>query len=134
MDQTALIVVIDDDQSVRESLPELIRECGYSSHAYPSAEEFLVSDTLGHVHCLILDVAMPGMTGTELQKELHRLQANVPIIFITAVQNEAVRASVLEMGAVACLLKPFGNQEILASIAYALQRTDSNRSAAARYL
>jgi len=122
MDQTATIIVVDDDQSVRESLPELIRECGYASRTYSSAEEYLASGDVEHTNCLILDVAMPGMTGRELQIELRKQQADVPIVFITAIQNEAIRALVIEEGAVACLLKPFGDEELFAAISSALQQ------------
>lgn len=122
MDQTVTIIVIDDDQSVRESLPELIRECGYASRTYSSAEEYLASGDVEHTSCLILDVAMPGMTGRELQIELRKQQADVPIVFITAIHNDAVRALVIEEGAVACLLKPFGDEELLAAISSALQQ------------
>jgi FixJ family two-component response regulator len=122
MDQTATIIVVDDDQSVRESLPELIRECGYASRTYSSAEEYLASGDVEHTNCLILDVAMPGMTGRELQIELGKRQADVPIIFITAIKNEAIRALVIEEGAVACLLKPFGDEELFAAISSALQQ------------
>jgi len=122
MDQTVTIIVIDDDQSVRESLPELIRECGYASRTYSSAEEYLASGDVEHTSCLILDVAMPGMTGRELQIELRKQQADVPIVFITAIHSDAVRALVIEEGAVACLLKPFGDEELLAAISSALQQ------------
>ncbi|RRA49275.1 response regulator transcription factor [Acidipila sp. EB88] len=120
MDQIATIIVVDDDQSVRESLPELIQECGYQSRSYASAEEYLSSaDVLG-TSCLILDMAMPRMSGWELQRMLRRVNFTPPIIFITATQNDAIRQAVIEEGAVACLMKPFHDRELLEAIGLAL--------------
>src|SRR3954463_3699904 len=103
----SLISVVDDDESVRESLPDLLREFGFDVQAFASAEEFLASKYLGETNSLILDVAMPGMTGPDLQRELKRRGQGIPIIFITAHGGEAARRRLLEQGAVACLLKPF---------------------------
>ena len=103
----SLVSVVDDDQSVRESLPRLVRTFGFAVDAFSSAEEFLSSGRASQTGCLILDIAMPGMSGPELHSELKRRQLEIPIIFITAVRDEAVRASMLEKGAVECLFKPF---------------------------
>jgi FixJ family two-component response regulator len=102
-----LVSVVDDDESVRESLPDLLRELGYSVRAFSSAEEFLASDCVGETRCLILDIAMPGMTGPELQQELTVRGQEISIIFITALADETVCTRVLEQGAVECLFKPF---------------------------
>jgi FixJ family two-component response regulator len=102
-----LVSVVDDDESVRESLPDLLRALGYCVRAFSSAEEFLASDCLGETRCLILDIAMPGMTGPDLQRELSVRGQEIPIIFITAQTDETVRARSLEQGAVECLFKPF---------------------------
>ena len=102
-----LVSVVDDDQSVRESLPDLLRQFGFAARAFPSAGEFLASDCIAQSECLILDIAMPGMSGPELQQELTRRGQRIPIIFITAHRDETVRARLLEGGAVACLFKPF---------------------------
>jgi FixJ family two-component response regulator len=102
-----LVSVVDDDESVRESLPRLVKAFGYVAYAFSSAEEFLASSRLSQTGCLILDVAMPGMSGLELQSELKRRQLEIPIIFITAQRDETVRTSMLERGAVECLYKPF---------------------------
>src|SRR2546426_7061378 len=67
-----LVAIIDDDESVRESLPDLLREFGYAARAFSSAEEFLASDCMGRTRCLILDIAMPGISGPDLQRELRR--------------------------------------------------------------
>ena len=102
-----VVSVVDDDESVRESLPDLLREFGFAVEAFASAEEVLASDHVGRVQCLILDVAMPGMSGPELQEELARRGHAIPIVFITAQQDESIRPRVLAAGAVACLFKPF---------------------------
>jgi FixJ family two-component response regulator len=115
-----LISVVDDDESVRESLPDLLREMGFTARAFSSAEEFLESGTVLRTGCLILDLAMPGMTGPELQRELKRRQIQTPIIFITANQDEAVRRDTIDQGAVACLLKPFTDTALLNALNAAL--------------
>jgi FixJ family two-component response regulator len=104
-----LVAVVDDDESVRESLPDLLGELGYAAETFSSAEEFLASDRIGLAKCLILDIALPGMSGPDLQKELAMGRQKVPIIFITAHGTEAVRAKLLRAGAVECLLKPFSD-------------------------
>jgi FixJ family two-component response regulator len=103
----SLVSVVDDDESVRESLPRLVKTFGFVVDAFSSAEEFLASGRASETGCLILDIAMPGMTGPELQNELKRRRLEIPIIFITAVKDETVRTSLLKKGAVECLFKPF---------------------------
>lgn len=112
--------VVDDDESVRESLPDLLKELGYPVRAFVSAAEFLASGALDQTRCLILDVAMPGMTGPELQGELLRQGRKVPIIFITAQGDDKIRSAVLAKGAVAYLLKPFTEAQLRAALASAL--------------
>jgi FixJ family two-component response regulator len=104
-----LVSVVDDDESVRESLPDLIKEFGFSVRAFSSAEEFLASDSLGNTRCLILDVAMPGMTGPELQLELVRRGQEIPIVYITAHTDDNIRPRLIKQGAVECLFKPFSD-------------------------
>ena len=116
-----LISVVDDDESVRESLPDLLRELGFSAQTFSSAEEFLASDYIARTRCLILDVAMPGMTGPDLQQELARRRREIPIIFITAHADETVRRRLLEGGAVECLSKPFGETALLEALNAALR-------------
>jgi FixJ family two-component response regulator len=116
-----LISVVDDDESVRESLPDLLREFGFAARAFTSAEEFLASDCLGRTRCLVLDVTMPGMTGPDLQQELVRRRQEIPVIFITAHADETVRPRLLERGAVACLLKPFSETALLEALNAALR-------------
>jgi FixJ family two-component response regulator len=105
----SLVSVVDDDESVRESLPDLLRELGFAAQAFSSAEEFLASDCLCQTRCLILDIAMPGMSGPDLQRELTLRRKAIPIVFITAHRDETVRPRLLEQGAVECLFKPFSD-------------------------
>jgi FixJ family two-component response regulator len=116
MGTSPLISVVDDDESVRESLPDLLREFGFAAEAFSSAEEFLASDFLAQTRCLVLDIAMPGMTGPDLQQELVRRRQEIPIVFITAHADEAVRSSMLERGAVECLFKPFTETALLEAL------------------
>lgn len=116
MSKRPLVSVVDDDQSVRESLPDLLREFGYAAKAFSSAEEFLASGYVEKTQCLIADIAMPGMSGPELQSELKRRDNRVPIIFITAHGLERVRAGLMEQGAVACLPKPFSDKALLEAL------------------
>jgi FixJ family two-component response regulator len=120
MAKRPLISVVDDDESVRESLPDLIREFGYEAHAFSSADEFLESDLVEQTNCLILDVAMPGRTGPELQRELTLRRQEIPIIFITAGRDDMVRPRLLARGAVECLFKPFGELDLLRALQTAL--------------
>ena len=110
------IAVIDDDESVRESLPDLLREFGYEAGGFSSAEEFLASDMLKQAECLVLDIAMPGMSGLDLQRELIRRGWKVPIVFITAHGDESVRLRIRVRGAVECLLKPFSDTALLEAL------------------
>ena len=118
-----LSVVVDDDESVRESLPDLLREFGFAARAFSSAEEFLSSGCLDETSCLILDIAMPSMSGPELQQELKHRGREIPIIFITGQKDDAVRARVLKQGASGFLLKPFSDSDLLAAIKTALHST-----------
>ncbi|GLS33527.1 Response regulator receiver domain-containing protein [Mesorhizobium albiziae] len=115
-----LVSVVDDDESVRESLPDLLRAFGFSAKAFASAEEFLASDIVGRTRCLILDVSMPGMTGPDLQRELERRGLPIPIVFITAHRDDTVRPRLLAQGAVECLFKPFSEAALQEAINIAL--------------
>jgi FixJ family two-component response regulator len=117
----SLVSVVDDDESVRESLPDLLREFGFAVQAFASAEEFLASDFVGQTRCLLLDIAMPGMSGPELQRELARRRQKIPIVFITAHGDENVRPLVLAQGAVECLFKPFSESALLDALTLALR-------------
>jgi len=116
-----LVSVVDDDESVRESLPDLLREFGYSARVFSSAEEFLASGCVGETRCLILDIAMPGMTGPDLQRQLTLRGQRIPIVFITAQTDETVRARLLEQGAAECLFKPFSDMALLEALTAAFR-------------
>ena len=94
-----LVCVVDDDESVRESLPDLLNELGFAPQAFSSAEAFLASDCVDETNCLILDFAMPGMSGPDLQRELKLRHQQIPIVFITARRDDTVRALMLQRGA-----------------------------------
>ncbi len=112
MTQRPLVSVVDDDESVRESLPDLLGELGFAVQAFASAREFLVSGSIDLTRCLILDVAMPGMSGPELHRELGHRGYAIPTIFITARADEKLRLELLRQGAMECLFKPFNDQAL----------------------
>jgi len=116
-----LVSVVDDDESVRESLPDLLRQFGYAVHVFSSAEEFLASDCISETRCLILDVAMPRMTGPELQRELTARGQDIPTVFITAYRDETIRPRLLAQGAVECLFKPFNEAALREALDAALR-------------
>jgi FixJ family two-component response regulator len=117
----SLVTIVDDDESVRESLPDLLREFGFAARAFSSAEEFLASDCVGQTRCLILDIAMPGMSGLDLQQELMSRRQEIPIVFITARVDETIRPRVLAQGAVECLSKPFTEKTLREALDSALR-------------
>jgi len=121
MDKRSLVSVVDDDESVRESLPDMLRELGFAVQAFHSGEDFLASGYIGQTKCLILDICMPGMSGPDVQRELRLRHQAIPIVFITAHRDDAVRSLVLEQGAVECLFKPFSETALLGAIQLALK-------------
>jgi len=121
MPRRSLVSVVDDDESVRESLPDLLRQFGFAAEAFSSAEEFLASDVVGETRCLLLDIAMPGMSGPDLQQELTRRRQAIPIVFITAYGEASVLPRLLARGAVQCLVKPFSEAALLDAVSTALK-------------
>jgi FixJ family two-component response regulator len=117
----SVITIVDDDQSVRESLPDLVKEFGFTVRAFSSAQEFLESDGVSKAECVILDIAMREMTGPELWTELKRRGIDIPIIFITARRDEALRSRLIKEGAVDCLFKPFADTALLNALNAALR-------------
>ena len=117
----ALISVVDDDESVRESLPDLLKEFGFEARTFSSAEDFLASESIAETKCLVLDVAMPGMSGPDLQRELTRREQSIPIVFITAHRDDTVRPRLIAAGAVDCLFKPFEPTDLLEALNAALR-------------
>jgi FixJ family two-component response regulator len=121
MNKPLLVSVVDDDESVRESLPDLLRELGYAARTFSSSEEFLASDGMLDTKCLILDIAMPGIGGLDLKRELDRRELKCPVIFITARRDEGLRSRLLEDGAVDCLFKPFSDTALQRALDLALK-------------
>jgi len=121
MPDSPLISVVDDDESVRESLSGLIRSVGFRVMVFASAEEFLSSNRLSDTNCLILDVRMPGMNGLELQRWLAASHSSIPVIFITAHGDEEARVRALNGSAIEYLLKPFSEEALLNAIDAALK-------------
>jgi FixJ family two-component response regulator len=116
-----LVSIVDDDESVRESLPDLLKVLGYSVQTFSSAEEFLASGYVRLTKCLILDVSMPGMSGPDLQLELARRRQQIPIVFITAHREETMRPRLVRQGAAECLFKPFSDIELRNALDAALR-------------
>lgn len=116
MNSRLLVSIVDDDESVRESLPDLLAELGFATQIFSSADEFLTAGVASRARCLILDIAMPGMSGPELQQELKRRNIGIPIIFITGSRDEATRSHLIEQGAVAYLIKPFSDTALLEAL------------------
>ena len=121
MTAAMLVSIVDDDESVRESLPDLLREFGFAVQSFASAEEFLASGQIDETRCLVLDIAMPGMSGPDLQRELTRRHQPLPIVFITANEDSSEYARALAAGAVSCLLKPFSETALLRAVTKAIQ-------------
>lgn len=122
MSLAPLLAIVDDDDSVRESLPPLLESYGFDVAAFAAADRFLASRHLGDVRCLLLDVAMPGMSGPELHAELIRQGREIPVVFITAHSDDETCEALLRGGAVACLLKPFSEETLLQAVRAALVR------------
>ena len=117
----SLVSVVDDDESVRESLPDLLRQFGFAAQAFSSGEAFLASDVVSETSCLLLDLAMPGMSGPDVQHELKRRRQEVPIVFITANGDETIRPRLMADGAVECLFKPFSETALFNALNTALR-------------
>ena len=117
-----LVTVVDDDESIRESLPALLGVLGYRTRVFASAEEFLASDCVAQTRCLILDVVLPGRSGPELQRELIRRGRPIPTIFVTALSGQSIPPDLLQYGAVDCLFKPFSEQDLREALDAALVR------------
>jgi FixJ family two-component response regulator len=125
MAKHSVVSVVDDDESVRESLPDLLRQLGFAVHSFSSAQAFLASDSVSETRCLVLDIAMPGMSGPELQQELIRRRQEIPIVFITGTGDQTIRPRVLATGAVECLFKPFSEASLLDALNAALRVTSA---------
>ncbi len=120
----SLISIVDDDQSVREATTSLLKSNGFRAEVFSSAEDFLASRYLDETKCLILDVQMPGMNGLELQRRLASENRSIPIIFISAHDNQEVRKQASRSGAIDFLPKPFSEEALLRAIRAALSETN----------
>lgn len=116
-----LVSVVDDDESIRESLPDLLAEFGFDTRTFSSANEFLTSVCVDTTNCLILDVNMPGMSGVDLHRELVNRGYRIPIVYITALRDDSIRSHLIQEGAVECLFKPFSDVALLDALRLILQ-------------
>ena len=123
-DSKFIVMIVDDDESVRKAARRLIKSYGFAVETFASAEDFLASGRLSETACLVLDVQMPGLNGLELQSRLIAGGNPVPIIFITAFSDESARAQALHAGALSYLVKPFEEADLLNAINLALQRQE----------
>ena len=120
MRETTIVSIVDDDESVRDSVSALVRSLGYTAHAYPSAEDFLNSAAAESADCLVADIQMPGMSGIELQQALLRKGSTLPIIFITAFPEDHIKQKALAAGALCLLRKPCDGELLVSYIESAL--------------
>jgi FixJ family two-component response regulator len=123
MSTDRLISIVDDDDSLRNSLANLIRSLGFRTQAFPSAEAFLSSGQARDTACLILDVRMPGMNGLDLQRRLMEMDRHIPIIFITSHADDDAREQALSRGAIGFLYKPCRQEDLLGAVEVALTRS-----------
>lgn len=119
-----LVCVVDDDESVRESLGALLRSSGLTIRLFASAEDYLNGMDPSVTHCAILDVTMPGMSGDDLQQHLIASGGCPPLVFVTALADSALHARLLERGAIACLVKPFREDEFFSAVRAAMSTVE----------
>ena len=124
MSMLPLVAIIDDEASVRAATDSLVRSLGYNVDTFTSAEEFLRSNRLDNLSCVIADVQMPGMSGVELQAHLRSQGSRVPFIFFTAFPDEKIRAQALAAGAICYLTKPFEGENLVQGLQAALKTHD----------
>ena len=120
MAKAHVISIIDDDASVRLATQSLVRSLGYTAEVFSSAEEYLQSGRVGDSSCVITDLHMPGMSGTDLQDRLIADGHQMPIIFVTAYFEERTLAQVMDAGAVGFLRKPFADERLIECLDRAL--------------
>jgi FixJ family two-component response regulator len=116
MTKRSLVCIVDDNESVRESLPDLVQYGGYDVQTFASGEDFLASPAVNEATCLVLDVGLPGISGPDLHKELLRRGRKLPVVFITAQGDRSLPSRLVAAGAVACLLKPFSDTALLEAL------------------
>src|SRR6185437_5576960 len=126
--KTDLVVIVDDDELVRQALESLVKAAGFTTEVFGSAEDFLDSIPMNRTTCLILDVRLPGMSGIELQRRLRAKHSGIPIIFVTAHGDASARDRAMEAGATSFLNKPVRRQTLLDAIDAALERGQPGES------
>lgn len=122
VNQRPLVSIVDDDESVRDSIQSLLRSAGIRAEAYSSAEDLLDAGHLNDTACIVLDIRMPGMDGLQLQRRLANDGYPISVIFVTAHPDENVRRQALEAGALAFLRKPFDPNALLQIVQSALEQ------------
>lgn len=120
MPAVPLVCIIDDDESVRDSVSDLVESLGYKTTTFASADEYLQSDHVENSSCVITDVRMPGMSGVDLQARLRASGHKTPIIFITSFPSEDIRTRVLKAGAFGFFRKPFDDDKLVECLKSAL--------------
>ena len=116
-----IIAIVDDDEMVREATENLVRSLGYQASTFGSADEFLNSEQIHDISCIITDLHMPGLSGIDLQDWLIARGHHVPLIFITAYPDENVRLRVMKAGAIGFLSKPYNHDHLLGCLEKALK-------------
>jgi FixJ family two-component response regulator len=125
--KTSTIAIVDDDGPLREALRSVMKAAGFVADTFPSAEAFLASREIEHTACLILDVRLPGMSGIELQRRLATMKSGIPVIFVTAHGDAALRESLMKAGAAGFLNKPVRSDALLNEIHAALGKSRADR-------
>jgi len=131
MSEHEQVYIVDDDEAVRDAIGMLLETVDIPYVTYPDAQSFLDGSDLSKVHCLVLDIRMPGMSGLELQEKLAAMDARVPIVFITGHGDIPMAVEAMRRGAVDFLRKPFRDQELLDRIQEALSKDARQRHSAA---
>jgi FixJ family two-component response regulator len=126
-EETATVLVVDDDPAVRAALKDLFESIGLRARLFVSAREFLQSKLPSEPACIVLDVRLPGQSGLEFQRELNEANIRVPIIFLTGHGDIPMSVRAMKAGAVEFLTKPFREQELLDAVQLALDRDRANR-------
>ena len=119
--RVTMVAVVDDDPSMLKAAADLLDARGFSVSLFTSAEEFLDSGEAEHVDCLLLDIHLGGLSGIELRQRLSALHPTLPVIFMTALDDDIVRQQALGVGCVACLRKPFPARQLIDALDRAIQ-------------
>jgi len=115
-DQRKVIAIVDDEQTMLKAIVRLLTARGFAPQGFVSAEALLDSAAVKEATCLVLDIHLGGMSGIELRRRLNAVRSKLPVIFITAVDEEGVQKEAMDVGCVACLRKPFDGSLLIAAI------------------